>query len=246
MTSVQQPVQPPQVPSNLSQSAVQAQQPPALSSGTASSQAGGQASASRTYASATRKPFSPSSASSPGNSLPPVAGGSFAPGHHGKSDSISPMNGKVAIPPAIPSLGSSAHVNGNNSVSLPMGQNDHSRKPSVTISAAGTSGYMPNGSQAGGKPGGNGIQFGSIPINANASPVSSHSVPQLNQPPNSLGVSSMSNPRITSPQTSPSPIPQPPASGGKPPSSLQGQGNGLSFGSLGGEDPSVGGDCFTF
>ena len=149
------------------------------------------------------------------------------------------MNGKVAIPPAIPSLSSSAHVNGNTSVNLPMGQNDHSRKPSVTISAAGASGYMPNGGQVVGKTGGNGIQFGSIPINANASPISSHSVPLVNQPTSSLAVSSPSNPRITSPQTSPSPIPQPPASGGKPPSSLQGQGNGLSFGSLGGEDPSV-------
>ena len=236
MTSVQQPVQPPQVPSNLSQSAAQAHLPPAPPSGTASPQAAGQAAATRTYASATRKSFSPSSTS--GNSLPPVTGGSLAPGQNGKADSVSQMNGKVAIPPAIPSLSSAATVNGNNSVSLPMGQNDHSRKPSVTISAAGASGYIPNGNQVVGKPGGNGIQFGSI--NANASPIASHSVPQVNQPPNSLSVNSSSNPRITSPQTSPSPIPQPPASGGKPPSSFQGQGNGLSFGSLGGEEPSVG------
>jgi hypothetical protein len=60
-----------------------------------------------------------------------------------------------------------------------------------------------------------------------------------NQSPSMLGVAPSMNPRISSPQTSPSPIPQPAASGGRPPSSLQGQGNGPIFGSLGGDSNDV-------
>lgn len=179
----------------------------------------------QSYANATRKSYSQQSASNILTSPTSVVG----PAHYGKADSMS-VNGKNSIAPAVPTI-----VNGNNAVAM-ASVHDHGRKPSVTISAAGTSGYMANGASVGGKPGGNGIQFGSM--NAGGSPATSHSVPMSNQSSNSLAVSPM-NPRITSPQTSPSPIPQPPASGGKPPSSLQGQSNGLSFGSLGGEDPSV-------
>ena len=241
MTSIsQQQVLPPQVPSNISHAVAQAHSPTASTSGTTSPQAAVPAAATaRSYASATRKPFSVPSAS--GNSTPPVAGGVLTPAQHGKSGSISPVNGKTAIPPAVPTLGPPTIVNGNSAVNVSANHNEHSRKPSVTISAAGASGYMPNGNPVVGKPGGNGIQFGSI--NTGASPVINHSTPQPNQSTNSLMVSALSNPRITSPQTSPSPIPQPAASGGKPPSSLQGQGNGLSFGSLGGEDASVSSNC---
>lgn len=237
MTSIsQQPVLPPQVPSNLSHAVAQAHSPTASTSGTTSPQAAVPAAATaRTYANATRKQFPVLSAS--GNSTPAVAGGALTPAQHGKSGSISPVNGKTVIPPAVPTLATPTIVNGNSAVNVSSNHNDHSRKPSVTISAAGASGYMPNGTPVVGKPGGNGIQFGSI--DTGASPVVNHSIPQQHQSANTLAVSVSSNPRITSPQTSPSPIPQPAASGGKPPSSLHGQGNGLSFGSLGGEDASV-------
>ena len=223
MTSIsQQPVLPPQAQSSLSQSVAQVHSS-VPSGGPTSPQA---AVPVQPYANATRKPYSQQSASNILTSPTSVAG----PAHYGKADPIS-VNGKNSIPPAVPTI-----VNGTNAVAMASAQ-DHGRKPSVTISAAGASGYMANGASVGGKPGGNGIQFGSM--NAGGSPAISYSVPMANQSSNSLAVSSPMNPRITSPQTSPSPIPQPPASGGKPPSSLQGQSNGLSFGSLGGEDASV-------
>lgn len=76
-----------------------------------------------------------------------------------------------------------------------------------------------------------GIQFGSI----TGSPAASHSTPQVAQPSASAPIPIPSNPRVTSPAQSPSPIPQPSASGGRPPSGLSQQGNGVTFGSLGGD-----------
>ena len=76
-------------------------------------------------------------------------------------------------------------------------------------------------------------------MDTSTSPAIVHSAPYIANSSSSLAVSAPPNPRVTSPATSPSPIPQPPASGGRPPSGLPAQGNGLSFGSMGGEDPSV-------
>jgi hypothetical protein len=70
---------------------------------------------------------------------------------------------------------------------------DHSRKSSVTISATGPSGYIPNGGPA--SRGAPNLQFGAM----GGSPAPSHATP---------------NPRVASPAHSPSPIPQ--FSGGKP------------------------------
>jgi translation initiation factor 4G len=163
---------------------------------------------------------------------------------HAKSDSISASSGKGPILPAVPSFGGPTIVNGNNAVGPSAYQPDHSRKPSVTISASGASGQMPNGGPMAGKSAmasGMNVQFGSM--NANASPNISHSSPHLGQSSGSLAVSP-SNPRVTSPQQSPSPIPQPAtASGGRPPSSLQGQGNGVSFGNFGSDEPNVRAAC---
>ncbi|MCJ1401545.1 hypothetical protein MMC11_004761 [Xylographa trunciseda] len=228
MTSIShQPVLPPQVPSSAPQIVAQVQSSSPSTGGTTSPQAAVPGAASgRSYANATKKIATNNSI------VAPVVGA--AP--NGKSDSVPSMNGKAAIPPAVPTLGPPAIVNGNNAVNNSLGQGDHSRKPSVTISAQGTSGQMPNGGPAAGKPvGGNSIQFGSM--NNGPSPVIVHSAPQPMHSSSSLAVHAPSNPRITSPANSPSPIPQPPASGGRPPSSLQGQGNGPVFGSLG-EDPS--------
>lgn len=108
-------------------------------------------------------------------------------------------------------------------------RNEHGRKQSVVITAAGTSGQTPNGGPVGQNVRPN-INFGSM---AQGSPAIVNSVPYSSQ--TASLPAPRHDPRITSPAHSPSPIPQPPASGGKPPS-LQGQGNGLSFGSMGMEN----------
>lgn len=239
MTSISQPVLPPQAPSNASQVApAHSPSASASASGRAPPQAAGTASATvkTSYASATKKTFSPSSAS--GTSAP-TAPAVQIPAQHGKPDTSSPVNGRVAIPPAVPTVGAPTIVNGNTPTSSNSGVGDHSRKPSVTISAAGASGYMPNGGPVAGKPtGGSNIQFGSHP--ADASAAAQNATPHPNQSTNSLAVNTPSNPRVTSPQTSPSPIPQPPASGGgRPPSSLHGNSTSLSFGNFGGTEASV-------
>ena len=243
MTSISPPVLPPQAPSNPSQTIAQAHQSSGSISGKTTPQAVGPAPATaRSYASATKKPFSSTSASGTSNS--PVVG-AFASAQHGKTESISSVNGKGPIPPAVPAVGAPTIVNGNTAASSNSGLGDHSRKPSVTISAAGASGYIPNGGPAVGKPsGGSAIQFGSLP--AGGSPATANATPLQNQPSNSLAVNTPTNPRITSPSTSPSPIPQPPASGGRPPSSLQGQSNGLNFGGFGGDETNVSGQTSPF
>ena len=170
-------------------------------------------------------------------SSPPIATGSSAPSpavavggsapvqQHGKSSSVSPVNGRTSIPPAVPAFApaiahSTSAING--------GATDHSRKPSVTISAAGPSGYVANGGPVGGSKGG--IQFGSI----TDSPAASHSTPQIAQA--ASAPIAIPNPRVTSPAQSPSPIPQPSVSGGKPSASLSGPNNGApTFGSFTGD-----------
>lgn len=172
----------------------------------------------QSYASATRKAVSsPPVATSSSTPSPALAVGGAAPVQHAKSSSISPVNGRAAITPAVPAVNTPAIANSN----ALNGNFDHSRKSSVTISANG--GYLPNGGPVGGQKAG--IQFGSI----TDSPATSHS-----QPASSAPIAIPSNPRVTSPAQSPSPIPQPAASGGgRPPTGLQS--NGMTFGSLGGD-----------
>jgi translation initiation factor 4G len=125
--------------------------------------------------------------------------------------------------PAVsaPAIAHGSSVNG--------GSIDHSRKPSVTI-ANGPNSYGANGGPVGGSKAG--IQFGSI----TDSPAASHSTPQIIQ---STGSAPMpipgTSPRVPSPAQSPSPIPQPTASGGRPPAGLVQQGSSVTFGSLGGD-----------
>lgn len=233
MTSISQQVLPPQASSNASQTASQTLPPSGPTSGKSLPPVAGAASGpSRSYASVHKKPFSPTAASI----ITPSSGAVGGPAtvQHGKADSL---NGKGAITPAVPTLGTPTIVNGNNAIAHNTNLGDHTRKTSVTISAAGASGYLPNGGPMAGKPtGGNSIQFGSM--NAAGLPAIASSTTQPVQSSNTLSVQTPLNPRIISPQTSPSPIPQPPASGGRPPSGLQGQGNGLNFGSLGSEEVS--------
>ncbi|KAI9886905.1 MAG: hypothetical protein M1823_001274 [Watsoniomyces obsoletus] len=175
--------------------------------------------------------------------------------------SVSSANGKTsAHPPTIVggsltsppiAVGNNAHaVNGGattaNSttsaaaVGAPAGLAEHARKTSVTISAAGATGYRPNGgpvvAAAAGRPAH--IQFGTM--SAASSPAASYSVPhqqpqQQHHASSSLSVGPSPNPRVITPQSSPSPIPQPAASGGRPPTGLHAPANAMNFGSLGAE-----------
>lgn len=128
------------------------------------------------------------------------------------------MNGKPAISPAVPAVSapaiahSSSATNGSSA--------DHSRKSSVTIGANGMNG---------GPVGGMKIQFGSVP---EASPKVAHGTPEGNHNTSSAPIA-IPNPRVTDPSHSPSPIPAPSASGGKPPSGLgQGSNAPMTFGSF--------------
>lgn len=153
-----------------------------------------------------------------------AVGGVSSP--HGHSDSV---NGRNPTIPAIPA------VNGN--VSLP----DHNRKPSMTVTPAGTTGFAANGGAPGPqtKPA---IQFGAIGMSNPAGSPAMGTPPSLaHQNAANLSVSQL-NPRASSPSNSPSPIPQPVGvSGGRPPQTFNSQGNGYTFGQMHGEhsDPSV-------
>lgn len=165
---------------------------PANSSSSGSSAvAAGQAAptARSSYANATKSPPIANSAA------PVVVGGQ----QHGKS--ISPVNGN-SIKPAVPAMGPTI-ANGAAS------QGDHSRKSSVTISAAGTSGYIPNGGPVPNSRAPSNLTFGSIAGSPAPSPAVPHPQGQNLNP-------QTQNPRVASPAHSPSPIPTPISSGGKP------------------------------
>ncbi|KAF4584302.1 translation initiation factor 4g [Ophiocordyceps camponoti-floridani] len=166
------------------------------------------------YASAAGAPKKPAQAPVVATSSHPpfaVGGASAAPAQNAKAATPSPVNGKSAVTPlAQPS----STANGSTS--------DHTRKSSVTMAATGPNSFAANGGPVGGSK--SGIQFGYD------SPAMAHSTPQA-------GTSAPipipgGNPRVTSPAHSPSPIPQPSASGGRPPSGLQQPTGQMTFGSL--------------
>ena len=161
---------------------------------------------------------------------PPTPAGASAPAQNAKSTTESPVNGVNPMAQGG-SPAASAVPNGTPNHA------DHGRKPSVVISAAGTSGYTPNGGPVGQNGGRPQISFGSI--NSQASPLPQASVPYQSQT-SSLPAPPRADPRVISPAHSPSPIPQPPASGGhRPPSSMQTQNNGMTFGSMSGDGEQV-------
>jgi translation initiation factor 4G len=150
------------------------------------------------------------------------------PSQHGNADAIPTVNGSIQPKAAVPLLEPSVNPNGNNPLP-PTNVPDHTRNPSFTFTSSGI-----NGGPPGGRPSkGNHIQFGSAKVGG--SPASRASPGPANVSPANLGVAGLVNPRTISPQTSPSPIPQPVISGGRPPSSLQSQANGLVFGQSGPE-----------
>ncbi|KAL5343867.1 hypothetical protein BJX70DRAFT_393290 [Aspergillus crustosus] len=160
----------------------------------------------RSYANATKKSATDSTAAAP-----VTVGG---PSQHGKSTSTS-VSGKPMQQSPNPTIVNGAPASG-------LSQSDHAKKPSVTITAD----YNPSRAQAG-RP--NSLQFGF----QQSSPNMGNPAVLASQPQTGLGVTPATNPRATSPQTSPSPIPQPPASGGRPPPSSTYQGGQMSFGSFG-------------
>ncbi|KAF2473146.1 uncharacterized protein BDR25DRAFT_129155 [Lindgomyces ingoldianus] len=191
------------------------------SPGSSSNVAAGSAqpTARSSYANATKKTSSPPIASS---AAPPVAVGGPQSAQHGKSTSISPMNGKNPIQPAVPSMAptivNSSSSGGGGMNGTPT-QGDHSRKSSIQISAAGTT-YMANGGPvASTTRAPSRLTFGAM--DTSGSPAPSHPAPHHPQ-----GASlnpQMHNPRVTSPAASPSPIPTPNLSGGRPEMNLPGR-----------------------
>ncbi|RDA93333.1 hypothetical protein CP533_0307 [Ophiocordyceps camponoti-saundersi (nom. inval.)] len=169
------------------------------------------------YASAAGAPKKPAQAPVVATSShpPSAAGGVSAPfPQNAKAASPSPVNGKSAAAAAAAVSHGSSAANGSTS--------DHTRKSSVTMAASGPNSYAANGGPVGGSK--SGIQFGYD------SPAMAHSTPQVGT---SAPISIPGgNPRVTSPAHSPSPIPQPSHSGGRPPSGLQQHTGQMTFGSL--------------
>ena len=159
---------------------------------------------------------------------PPTPAGASAPTQNAKSVSESPVNGATQMAQGGPQAVNTV-PNGTPSSS------EHGRKPSVVISASGASGYTPNGGPVG-QSGRLPITFGNV--NAQVSPQPSSSVPH--QPQTGLPAPS-TNPRVISPAHSPSPIPQPPVSGGGMTlsNSQPTQSNGMTFGSMAGNSEQV-------
>ncbi|CAK7563698.1 MAG: hypothetical protein SEPTF4163_001573 [Sporothrix epigloea] len=117
-------------------------------------------------------------------------------------------NNNKAIAPAVPTV-----LNGSSGIAA-----DHARKSSVTISATGPSSFIANG---GGAPKAPLPKFG-----YDESPAIAHSTPSQ---------SMIGNQRVPSPAQSPIPIPQPSASGGRPPPTISQDGSSMKFGSFGGD-----------
>ncbi|KAI1274812.1 hypothetical protein F5Y07DRAFT_401094 [Xylaria sp. FL0933] len=173
--------------------------------------------AATSYASAAGAVKKPSSTPvvATGSNQPVVAAGSSAPTpNHAKSSSVSPMNGRPSIMPAVP-VPTVAH-----GTSTLNGQSDHNRKSSVTISTNGPNNYPTNGASTGGKPG---IQFG-----YQDSPAVSHSTPQ----PPTAPVPIPTSRTVMEPRSSPSPIPPPSISGGRPSSGAALSNANVAFGSF--------------
>ena len=157
---------------------------------------------------------------------PPTPAGASAPAQNAKAVSESSVNGAPQTAQGGPQAANNV-PNGTPS-------SEHSRKPSVVISASGAAGSLPSGGPVQGGGGRPPITFGNM--SSQGSPLMPTGVPQQSQ----TGLAA--NPRVISPAHSPSPIPQPPVSGGpRPPSTLQqSQSNGMTFGSMGGDGEQVG------
>ncbi|UJO20114.1 Eukaryotic translation initiation factor 4 gamma [Fulvia fulva] len=191
-------------PVNASQHATQ--DTPAIANGTTSSSSGAVPAQLpvRSYANATK------------TATPTHPAGASAPAHNAKpaSDNTQ-MNGTAAQGGSQPANGMNGHAS------------DHTRKTSVVISASGASGSYPNGGPVQNSNSRPAINFGSMGAHGAESQGSAPFAPN-----NASLPTPASNPRVTSPAHSPSPIPQPAASGGRPPSINATNNGGLNFGAM--------------
>lgn len=169
------------------------------------------------YASATKKSVTtPSVATGSGHSSAALAISGNEPVQQNGKPIASPVNGRSSVAPAVPSFSS----NNNN--------NDNARQGSMTITPSLATGGPVGGQKVG-------IQFGSLPLN---SPAASHSSLQPSQASAPIAIPGGNARDIISPANSPSPIPQPITSGGRPPTEPVSS-NGIAFGSLPGGDGDV-------
>lgn len=212
---------PTQNPSAIASSAASAQSHSASTTSSPATAVPAQLPTKPSYANATKTAENNTQSTSTGASLPV---------QHGKINSVSPVNGKSSMSSTSPTVG--AHSGSANSTTNGVSRNDHGRKASVVISASGASGQIPNGGPVGQNTRPK-ITFGAV-NDTQSSPSIVNSVPYASQTANLP--TPRQDPRIISPAHSPSPIPQPQASGGKPPANLQAQGNGVTFGSIGMEN----------
>ena len=236
MTSVSSAVNLPQASNSASQAVAPSHSPSPSLSGKTTAQAAGSAPAksSNTYASKSKSPLL--------HCRMALNLVSIDAGHLSKPSAGTQVNGRIPIHPAVPATNSPTIIGDHSPTTSAAAAGDLGRKQSVTVSAPGTQENTPNGvSNVGKTSTGNNIQFGSMATNA--SPQLRNDSPQPTISSDSLAVKSSSNPRITSPQLSPSPIPQPPVtSGGKPPSALHGHNNSvnsLTFGGFAGQEGNV-------
>jgi translation initiation factor 4G len=229
MTSISQQSNTPLQPSiSGPQSAARKQSPSAPQGPISTAPAVGRSS----YASATKSSIPPNAFGS-SNMATAIEGA--MPSQNGNGEASPPVNGNIPTIATIPSFEASAGMNGSSALSANT-DSDHNRKPSFTVTPSGVNGAPPGGqlNKA------TNIVFGSY-MGAGGSPAPGASPAMESTSPANLGVSGPMNPRTISPQASPSPVPRPGISGGRPPSSLQNQGNSLVFGQSGPEsnDPSV-------
>lgn len=181
-------------------------------------------------AGANKKPAAATPVIATGSQPAVVVSSSNAPSQHARNSSVSPMNGnKPTIMPVVPNVAAAPVAHGN--TNLNGNSADHSRKSSVTMSAAASNNFIANGGAVGGTKQPQIPQFG-----FKESPAVAHSTPQMNSAPMQIPGNHGNHPmRIPSPAHSPSPIPQHATSGGRPPSTIPQEPSNMKFGSLGGD-----------
>lgn len=180
-------------------------------------------------AGANKKPAAATPVIATGSQPAVVVSSNNGPSQHARTSSASPMNGnKPTIMPVVPNVAAAPVAHGN--TNLNGNSADHSRKSSVTMSAAASNNFIANGGPVGGGPKQPHIpQFG-----FKESPAVAHSTPQqMSSAP--MQIPGNHPMRIPSPAHSPSPIPQHATSGGRPPSTIPQEPSNMKFGSLGGD-----------
>ena len=156
-----------------------------------------------------------------------------APSRTTHEEAMKPVNGNVPIISAtrLPQHETSGAVNGSNSRPTNVATSNE-LNPSIAASN-----MHPNGGVLPAGPPNKAINFQFGEITSGSSPASGPSPALAAVSPANLSVAGTGLPRPISPQTSPSPVPRPVVSGGRPPSSLSNHTNPFVFGQSGPEAP---------